>query len=508
MAKTVNLDAMITREDFAAEDLCMTSNIQTAVSINDLQGNYLTSVIRKPDFQRETHDWTIDNVIKFIDSVVKGQFIPSLILWKNSGGFIFVIDGAHRLSALLAWMKDDYGDGPISRSFFQGYISEEQKRVAESLRKRINKEVGQYADYEKALVMTDGYTEEFVKTARRLRSFAFSIQWITGDVTTAEESFYNINQRAVSINDTELKLIQSRKCDICIAARAIMYSGSGNKYWKEFSNERQCEIVALSKKINELLFEPRYDKPIKTLDLPMCGKNQSNLTFIFDLMNFSATGKSQVDADGTLTVRCLAELKELLETISSKEPDSLGLHPIVYFYSKKGNFRVSAFYAVLGFVKYIKEKKQMNNFTSVRESFESFIYKYDYVVDQINRSLRSTKKSVPVLTQFYIDVLKYLIEGKNFDEAIQEISKDSSYPKFLLEQDEEFIETSSFNSNRKSEVFIKQAFPGAMKCPICGGLLHVNSISIDHIIRKQDGGQSHSTNGQAAHFYCNTTYKN
>lgn len=508
MAKTVNLDAMITREDFAAEDLCMTSNIQTAVSINDLQGNYLTSVIRKPDFQRETHDWTIDNVIKFIDSVVKGQFIPSLILWKNSGGFIFVIDGAHRLSALLAWMKDDYGDGPISRSFFQGYISEEQKRVAESLRKRINKEVGQYADYEKALVMTDGYTEEFVKTARRLRSFAFSIQWITGDVTTAEESFYNINQRAVSINDTELKLIQSRKCDICIAARAIMYSGSGNKYWKEFSNERQCEIVALSKKINELLFEPRYDKPIKTLDLPMCGKNQSNLTFIFDLMNFSATGKSQVDADGTLTVRCLAELKELLETISSKEPDSLGLHPIVYFYSKKGNFRVSAFYAVLGFVKYIKEKKQMNNFTSVRESFESFIYKYDYVVDQINRSLRSTKKSVPVLTQFYIDVLKYLIEGKNFDEVIQEISKDSSYPKFLLEQDEEFIETSSFNSNRKSEVFIKQAFPGAMKCPICGGLLHVNSISIDHIIRKQDGGQSHSTNGQAAHFYCNTTYKN
>lgn len=115
---------------------------------------------------------------------------------------------------------------------------------------------------------------------------------------------------------------------------------------------------------------------------------------------------------------------------------------------------------------------------------------------------------MPVLTQFYIDVLKHLIEGKNFDEVIQEISKDSSYPKFLLEQDEECVETSSFNSNRKSEIFIKQAFPGAMKCPICGGFLHVNSISIDHIVRKQDGGQSHSANGQATHFYCNTTYKN
>lgn len=102
MAKTVNLDAMIAREDFAAEETSITTNIQTTISINDLQGNYLSSVIRKPDFQRETHDWTAENVIKFIESVVKGQFIPSLILWKNSGGYIFVIDGAHRLSALIA----------------------------------------------------------------------------------------------------------------------------------------------------------------------------------------------------------------------------------------------------------------------------------------------------------------------------------------------------------------------------------------------------------------------
>lgn len=508
MAKTVNLDAMITREDFAAEDVGITSNIQTAISINDLQGNFLTSVIRKPDFQRETRDWNVENVVKFIDSVIKGQFIPSLILWKNSSGYIFVIDGAHRLSALLAWIKDDYGDGPISRSFFQGYIPEEQKKVADLLRKRINKEIGPYSDYEKALSIEDGYASEFVKTARKLRSFAFSIQWITGNVETAEESFYNINQRAVSINDTELKLIQSRKCDNCIAARAIMYSGSGNKYWKEFSDENQLEIVSLSKKINELLFEPRYDKPIKTLDLPMCGKNQSNLTFIFDLINFSASSVSTVDNDGTLTIQRLKDLKNLLETISSKEPDSLGLHPIIYFYSKKGNFRVSAFYALLGFVKYIKINNQLDDFTSVREKFEEFIYKYDYVIDQINRSLRSTKKSVPVLTQFYIDVLKYLKDHNSFDEIISEFTKNDYYPKFLIDQDEETIETENFNCNRKSEVFIKQAFPGAMKCPICGGLLHVNSISIDHIIRKQDGGQSHSTNGQATHFYCNTTYKN
>ena len=56
MAKTDNLDAMITREDFAAEDVGVMANIQAAISINDLQGGFLTSVIRKPDFQRETRD--------------------------------------------------------------------------------------------------------------------------------------------------------------------------------------------------------------------------------------------------------------------------------------------------------------------------------------------------------------------------------------------------------------------------------------------------------------------
>ena len=112
------------------------------------------------------------------------------------------------------------------------------------------------------------------------------------------------------------------------------------------------------------------------------------------------------------------------------------------------------------------------------------------------------------MTQFYIDVLKYLKDNNNFDAIISEFTKNDYYPKFLIDQDEEAIETENFNCNRKSEVFIKQAFPGAMKCPICGGLLHVNSISIDHIVRKQDGGYSNTTNGQATHFYCNTTYKN
>ena len=47
-----------------------------------------------------------------------------------------------------------------------------------------------------------------------------------------------------------------------------------------------------------------------------------------------------------------------------------------------------------------------------------------------------------------------------------------------------------------------------LKCKICNGFIHKNSITIDHIERKEDGGKGNSDNGQLSHPYCNTTFKN
>lgn len=46
------------------------------------------------------------------------------------------------------------------------------------------------------------------------------------------------------------------------------------------------------------------------------------------------------------------------------------------------------------------------------------------------------------------------------------------------------------------------------KCAICEGLFHRNSITIDHKVRKVDGGLGNNENAQLAHPYCNSTYKN
>ena len=139
MSKHVILDAMIPREDLAIteEDFAMDLIGDFPISLLESTAPVL-KLLRKPDFQRETNHWTPDQLVTFVASFLDNEVIPSLILWK-SPRFIFVIDGGHRLSALRAWLQDDYGDGAISLKFFNGEISDEQRRTAKRTRTLIGK---------------------------------------------------------------------------------------------------------------------------------------------------------------------------------------------------------------------------------------------------------------------------------------------------------------------------------------------------------------------------------
>lgn len=121
----VNLDALLVREDFESLEPGVLANQspQRDVSLRlpDLAPTGISrEALRKPDFQRETAYWTARAIAEFVHSFVSGDFVPSIIGWRNPiTGNIFVIDGAHRLSALIAWVEDDYGDGVRSLAFFQ-----------------------------------------------------------------------------------------------------------------------------------------------------------------------------------------------------------------------------------------------------------------------------------------------------------------------------------------------------------------------------------------------------
>ncbi|MDO6819457.1 DUF262 domain-containing protein [Zobellia sp. 1_MG-2023] len=511
----VNLDAIIPREDFEVEENQSPGKKKETISIEDIKTDSFFFInIRKPDFQRETNEWDEKKISQFVKSFVEGDLIPAIILWRSSGGYLFVIDGSHRLSSLSAWVNDDYGDGDISKMFYDGQIPEEQLQIAEKTRKKVNALVGSYKDYKLALTHPQKVKPEIVSNSKNLGALAIQLQWVEGDATKAENSFFKINQQAAPIDKTELTLLKTRRFPNSIAARAIIRSGKGHKYWSKFTLDIQKEIQEYAEKINDVLFNPKLDTPIKTLDIPIGGKlyAAATLPLILDFVNIAndINTKSNLneDIDGSETIRILKRTLKIARLINSNHPSSLGLHPVIYFYSKDGRHKTALFYSIINFVIDIEKRKKLNDFIKVRAGIENIIWNYDYLIQQINRKYRSAQASYPHISSFLKRCMELLNEEKSEFDVIKLLSQ-SEYD-YLTIESKEFEETSSsdFNTNRKSAVYIKDAIESAPKCKICGGLIHRNAISIDHIDRKEDGGLGTVDNGQLTHPYCNTGYKN
>jgi len=535
----VNLDALIPREDFEITD--QNAGVSTAsatISYNDLRKDaFFLRSLRKPDFQRETNEWDPKKIAMFIETFLEGDLIPAIILWQSASQFTFIIDGSHRLSALAAWINDDYGDGDISRVFYEGIIPDEQLNVATTTRALIDKTVGPFRHYLLAATNPDVVSDKIKRLAKRLGILGINIQWVHGDSSKAESSFFKINQQAAPINPTELRVLRARKEPLGIAARAIVRCGKGHKYWSAFTPSVQSEIETLASDINKILFNPELYTPVKTLDVPIGGRlyAEQSLPLILDFINIinpnspdipvgsKGSHETQVssmelenkkkhstseDADGTRTIQYLMRCKKMAQRLNSTHPGSLGLHPVVYFYSANGRHKIASFFAFTALFMELEKRDIFTKFIEVRESFEALVLKYDYMIQQIVRKYRSAFASYPFMMDFYMKSINLLSDGLSIDDAVTAISKEESF-KFLTQLNETSEPVGAdFSRDTKSAAFIRDALRGAPKCSICGGYLHVNSITIDHVVRKREGGHGSLENAQLTHPYCNTTFKN
>lgn len=516
MAKNVILDALISREDFEVTDEAAgtTRNIST-IGARDLEyDSFFFSALRKPDFQRETSEWDRNRIVSLIESFINGDLIPAVILWRSSSSYTFVIDGAHRLSAIAAWINNDYGDGLISKEFYDGVIPEEQIAVAEDTRKAIRKSIGLFSDYQLALRNPEKVESSIAKKAKSLGALAIQVQWVEGDAKKAESSFFKINQQAAAIDKTELKLLKSRRKPSGIATRAILRSGKGHKYWSSYDDSIQADIQALAHEINEIVFQPSLKNPVKSLDLPLGGKNFSSQgqSLILELVAKSNRVKDHEsendDNDGVSTVKHLQNCLRVVRRLNSTHPSSLGLHPAVYFYSRDGRHKPASFWASINLIQYLESKERFSWFTDVRDKFELFLRKFDYIIQQFVRKYRSASAAYPQVCKMYIFVLECLHDDVPVELLPQKIKATKEFSFITLDDDGESVSSNNFSKGRKSEVFMVTALETAIRCKICNGYLHQNSISVDHVKRKQDGGIGTVENGQLTHPYCNTTYKN
>lgn len=512
------LDALIPRADFCEADYDATSAQKLhGISLQQLgKDSYLVPALRKPDFQRETNHWTDSQVITFLESFLDNELVPSLIFWQAPGK-VFVIDGAHRVSAILAWVNDDYGDGTKSKAFFGNEISKEQEKAAVSLRNKIGRQIGSFSDFHALMTKEapEGVDPIQLKRANNAKTRMIDLQWVEGDAEKAESSFFKINKQGTPLDKTEERLLVLRRCPIAIAARSIVRASSGHKYWSQFEKEKRIEIEKLSKELHGMLFSPEIDYPIKTLNLPHGGKSSpiSAYNLLMDLIALALEGSKkqnkesklyQPDNTGEETIRVLKYLLKVLERITGNQINSLGLHPAVFFYSETGKHWDIIFLSFVNVVaRAIKNgnKAFFRGFTKNRYTLEQFFKTRKSFVAQANGKIRSVKR-IEKWTEFFEEAAKgkILYDGQSDQEILSTLGLTGS----VIVADAAPA-GKEFNPRTKSAIFLAGSLQSATVCPLCLGLIQSEkSVSYDHIISKDKGGLGSMDNIQMTHPYCNS----
>jgi hypothetical protein len=520
----VNLDALIPREDLATP--AETAADIQGLKISELKPGLVYSWLRKPDFQRETANWSPEQVVGLIDTFANGNIIPAIILWQN-GQRVFVVDGAHRLSALIAWAQDDYGAGKISAEFYENSIPEQQRTMHDVTRKLVAERVGSYNDHELAAQFQKSERPDILKRAASLGFKAIDIQWIkNADVQQARNAFFRINQGGTEIDATETRILRAKDSALAISSRAISRGGTGHSYWQKFKEPERKHIEQLGSEIHKLLFSPGLQLPIKTLDVPLAGFGYGAgvLPFSFDLISLineikvpdsTSRKKAIVDAladdnDGSETVEHIKKAKKAVELILSDTPPSLGLHPALYFYTSGGVFQPAALFNVLSWIAQLEQKKEIVRFLKVRGYFEQMMIDHPVLGKPATHKFGSGGRTRRRMVLLYDKMLDLLTADKTPETAWAEIVANPDFS-FLATDDHEQKQLrgegtvgKGFSGPAKSAAFLEHSLPGASKCALCKGLLHRNGIATDHKEDKSKGGSSAGANAQPVHPRCNS----
>jgi hypothetical protein len=508
----VNLDALIPRADlFEIADSVIADT--RVIRISDLKPGVIYDMLRKPDFQRETDSWSPKQVAKLIETFAKADIIPAVILWQ-SGNKIFIVDGAHRLSALAAWVRNDYGAGPLSQLFFDGKIPDHQRALAEETRELVDTAVGTWESHE-----TGGST---------LNWKDIQVQWINNQsAEQAADAFIRINQGGTVIDPLEAKILRAKRSGLSIATRVISRGGTGHPYWKHFSDsDAKRRVPELGGEIYKLLFSPTLEMPIKTMDIPLAGFGYGTgaLRFAFDLIGLtnnlpvpdSTRAKSNDaplpdDVSGKDTIKYLLNARRAVRLILSNEKLSLGLHPALYFYTAGGAFQPAALHNAIAWFLDLEKRGKIQQFLEVRGAFENLVLAHPVVVKPAVHTLGSGARTRSRMLALFDLSLKLLTANPNPERAWKRLIKE--FPHLVTDDEEEKAKSrkgsvgKSFSKGAKSAAALSE-LPNVARCALCNGLLHKNGKVADHKKEKSAGGSSASANARWVHPACNSNRKN
>lgn len=517
---------------------------------SDIGGDWF-SRIRKPDFQRETSAWSAIQCVEFLESVIRGRIIPSLILWQSEeNGSIYVLDGAHRLSVIRAWMVDDWGDS--SDDYYERRDLGEIHFAAKETKSLVKHRIGRYSEYEQAYhereqIIKNGGTP---RTAMPPRHFDMAsiygdmvignqtlfVQWEEGDYESAEQSFLRINRQGQPLQPWEATLIEFRNSSYARTIMSIANGGETGHYWPEPHEDEKAEYWALAedfpskaKSISTRLFVPPFRGPIKDLTVPMVvapayfQKHQYLLELIplIGEATIALTEEQQVKflkrdykADPqTLIInasRLLSRLDKGIEHINSlsNSSTSLSIVPLIYWYNDRGVYKRSLLYGFLywllsGAEGMVKERKIV--FSVNRDRFETVIFNFKSEIADYARSIGAGLKSVKRMAEFYQDLLYFLNDNQDVkSDSLEEVvlgllSRSSRKGKAKPKS------SRKIGKGDKTQVNIRELFHNSIKCHICGGIVNLKDggLQYDHVQDYAKVQQTDPDELKPTHPFCN-----
>ncbi|MGB8648636.1 MAG: HNH endonuclease signature motif containing protein [Anaerolineae bacterium] len=500
--------------------------------------------LRKPDFQRETSAWTPEKCVDLLESVVRRWVIPGLIMWRNDEtDLVYVLDGAHRISVLLAWMLDDWGDRAPAGYYERNKRAGEIERAAITVRELVKRQIGDYASYKEAYqkylkAQDDGDVSSLREDERTKGSFyrdirsgakGFHVQWEFGDYNVAEASFLRINRTGQQLNTFETTLIENRNSTLARAVMSVANGGSGH-FWPELSSPvSKSQLQTLNEMATGLhrkLFVPSLEGTIQSLAVPFMvapgyfqkhallmelfpvfqGKSgqPDDITDILEEDN-NASGDAILANGMTLMYKAVDAMSQL--TGEDNDSRTLNLVPLFYFYSNIGRYVRSALYGFISWLNQGSEEEVRTRkiiFSAHRERFEQVLFRHNIagiIPDRIGSGPRATFGTA----DFYERLLRLLNSNSHatgdpsFEKELGDILAKLAVPRSEKRVSESRVATKT----QKNAVVIKKLFENSARCHICGGILNMSEVQYDHKKEWHLGGESHPDNFEPTHPFCN-----
>jgi hypothetical protein len=351
---------------------------------------------------------------------------------------------------------------------------------------------------------------------------ALQIQWVEGRTADqAAKAFHRINRGGTVIDPLEARILQAGQSALSISTRVITHGGSGYAYWHRFTDERAKEgCPEIGKEIHKILFEPELRRPIKTVEVPLGGTGYGTeaMRLAFDLVSAATnskvpdSSKAKIDYkalpkddDGIQTLNFLRLTRKSLNLVLSNDPSSFGLHPALWFYSENGEFQPAALLNIVDWISHLSGKNKLDLFRKNRGKIEELIIKHRGIVKPATHTLGSGRRTRGRAFAILNRVLELISSGTSIEESWKTLCdefKGLGGDRFSLDRDEG-EKGAAFNATAKSTATLSD-LASVSRCRLCGGLLHPNGKTLDHIEKRAAGGSSAVNNSRWVHPVCNS----